>query len=321
MKKKGLIISTIVMVIVLIASLTTATYAWFSATNATTIDGFDVSVVPGNTLKIGLRATSTGYDAGASETDFVTGDLVYAGNSTAGKIYGGTWIGNGATATPGLGATLTHNIKWGAQDMAVGYDGTATTVAGATNATMVARTDDFSDDETAGFFIKANSNDADTAIGTPEAAVANTDYVYFDLGVAPTKDLSAKPSLYIIAETEEKYLGIGASIHVAYRVNGGEWDDACIYGNDAYTTEIATRTAPTKPSDVDDAALTTAGISPTFDAGMGMVTIPLTATKVNGLDQVEVIIYIAGADTDCITKAVSNGTFKIALVFGAIAQN
>ena len=31
MKKKGLIISTVVMVVVLIASLTTATYAWFTA--------------------------------------------------------------------------------------------------------------------------------------------------------------------------------------------------------------------------------------------------------------------------------------------------
>lgn len=29
MKKKGLIISTVVMVVILIASLTTATYAWF----------------------------------------------------------------------------------------------------------------------------------------------------------------------------------------------------------------------------------------------------------------------------------------------------
>ena len=33
MKKKGLIISTIVMVVVLIASLTTATYAWFNASS------------------------------------------------------------------------------------------------------------------------------------------------------------------------------------------------------------------------------------------------------------------------------------------------
>ena len=33
MKKKGLIISTVVMVVVLIASLTTATYAWITGTS------------------------------------------------------------------------------------------------------------------------------------------------------------------------------------------------------------------------------------------------------------------------------------------------
>ena len=52
MKKKGLIISTVVMVVVLIASLTTATYAWFTASNKTEIKGFDVSVFQATLLTL-----------------------------------------------------------------------------------------------------------------------------------------------------------------------------------------------------------------------------------------------------------------------------
>ena len=56
MKKKGLIISTVVMVVVLIASLTTATYAWFTTTNKTSISGFELQVVAGNAMNIGLKS-------------------------------------------------------------------------------------------------------------------------------------------------------------------------------------------------------------------------------------------------------------------------
>ena len=44
MKKKGLIISTVVMVVVLIASLTTATYAWFTASSKTEESTYKVMI-------------------------------------------------------------------------------------------------------------------------------------------------------------------------------------------------------------------------------------------------------------------------------------
>ena len=56
MKKKGLIISTVVMVVVLIASLTTATFAWFTAETQTKIDGFDIEVAAGSAVVVGFKS-------------------------------------------------------------------------------------------------------------------------------------------------------------------------------------------------------------------------------------------------------------------------
>ena len=53
MKKKGLIISTIVMVVVLIASLTTATYAWFSTSASATISPMNIQTIASEGLQIG----------------------------------------------------------------------------------------------------------------------------------------------------------------------------------------------------------------------------------------------------------------------------
>ncbi len=52
MKKKGLIISTIVMVIVLIASLTTATYAWFTSSASATISEMTIQTMASEGLQI-----------------------------------------------------------------------------------------------------------------------------------------------------------------------------------------------------------------------------------------------------------------------------
>ena len=119
MKKKGLIISTVVMVVVLIASLTTATYAWFTASSKTEIAGFDVSVVSNNAVNIGMKS-AYGLADTVSETQFVTGDVTFTSGNTAESGPGimanpGSWKG-----TTGLSSTLTHNINWGSQAQAVG---------------------------------------------------------------------------------------------------------------------------------------------------------------------------------------------------------
>jgi len=59
MKKKGLIISTVVMVVVLIASLTTATYAWFSSQAQAEITNVSVYTKATDGLQVAVKTTDT----------------------------------------------------------------------------------------------------------------------------------------------------------------------------------------------------------------------------------------------------------------------
>ena len=69
MKKKGLIISTIVMVVVLVASLTTATYAWFSQSASASIQDFQIVTKAVDGLSIGS------YKVATTETTYYNGQL------------------------------------------------------------------------------------------------------------------------------------------------------------------------------------------------------------------------------------------------------
>ena len=103
MKKKGLIISTVVMVVVLIASLTTATYAWFTTSASTSIQGFDVSVAAGNVMNIGLNKQGyTAYSASATPDNFVSGACEYVADPTNGQFAAGYWTGE----VESLGSTI-----------------------------------------------------------------------------------------------------------------------------------------------------------------------------------------------------------------------
>lgn len=133
MKKKGLIISTVVMVVVLIASLTTATYAWFTTSASTSIQGFDVSVAAGNVMNIGLNKQGyTTYSASATPDNFVSGACEYVADPTNGQFAAGYWTGE----VESLGSTITHNIKWSTQNKAVGFSSDATVGTDAKNATF-----------------------------------------------------------------------------------------------------------------------------------------------------------------------------------------
>jgi len=94
MKKKGLIISTVVMVIVLIASLGTATYAWFSSTATAAVDSMTIN----STASKGI--TISAYDG----AKWYNGDLALptddATKPAAGRVT--KWSG----ATEGQGANL-----------------------------------------------------------------------------------------------------------------------------------------------------------------------------------------------------------------------
>ena len=338
MKKKGLIISTVVMVVVLIASLTTATYAWFTTSQATSIQGFDVSVVAGNIMAIGLNNQNyTSYSASATPDNFVSGACQYVADTNAGQFAGGYWTGDVGS----LGATITHDISWGEQEKAVGFSSDTNVGTAASNATF-ANTKLITQ---AGWThaVKANG-DATKFTTTPEYANANKgtsdgalgDYVYMFLGAKPTKKIEDNTNfLYVVIQPQGSGTtnGMAAAIHVAYKLNGADsWTDidfssvakegsktyaqprngntAEIYGNYASATGFngGTYSSTTKKT--------------TF-AGAVVVPIQLSnwTSLVDGggtinLDQIQLVIYLAGSDPDCIDAA-KNGTVKIGLFFGA----
>lgn len=98
MKKKGLIISTVVMVVVLIASLTTATYAWFSVSASATINNISINTQASDGLVI------ASYDPSAADLSLYSGSVTATNSSdfnTSGNKY---W---GATDATGFGTELT----------------------------------------------------------------------------------------------------------------------------------------------------------------------------------------------------------------------
>ncbi len=86
MKKKGLIISTVVMVVVLIASLTTATYAWFNSQAQATVDDLSIKTQAQTGLQIAMTK-----DLGSTTTIY-SGDLTYT-NGWGGNEGWGTYLG------------------------------------------------------------------------------------------------------------------------------------------------------------------------------------------------------------------------------------
>ena len=87
MKKKGLIISTVVMVVVLIASLTTATYAWFSAQAQATVDDLAIETKAAEGLQLAMTQVEGKTD------NIFSGDLTYTAGQWGGNEGWGTYLG------------------------------------------------------------------------------------------------------------------------------------------------------------------------------------------------------------------------------------
>ena len=310
MKKKGLIISTVVMVVVLIASLTTATYAWFTVSNKTTISGFDLQVVAGNALNIGLKSDlAAGYNPGDAPSAFVTGTCTYTA-PTAGTLTGGKWEGD-----PGLGATLDHQIMFGEMSKAVGFTSeTTATNATPTNTGLI---DGTNPNVTGGSkitwnsVIKANQGKSKDSLAAQEMATANGniststqgDYAYLWLGISPAKELqsAAKLHIYVQSVGGGNNLGIASAVHVAHKVNGAtDWTDVDVFGDNTYATA---KSSAKHTMEVDASDTFTGGSKNQTLDGMANVTLQLTKKTVGEIDQVQLVIYLAGADTDCIDSA------------------
>ena len=317
--------ATIVMVLVLAVSLTTATYAWFTVTNVTTIDAFEISVVAGNAVNVGVKTNNT-YAETVTANDFMNGQVVYE-PGTPGVIGGGTWT-NGVT---GLGARIDHDIAWGAQSAAVGVTSETLTEKAGQAGYWTGATTTNTTTWTAGTVIAANAAaQGDTALTNVTKAMANKngtrytetdgvtfgDYAYLYIGASPTKALKSS-SLVIMIEADQTkgaIVGILSSIHVAYRLNGGTgasgntpgtWKDVQLCGSVRYDQLLNDITMDWTG---ENAAIKnayeqsyTGKLAPT--KGAWFIEIDGLTTTQGQIDQIEIVIYIAGADDDCRDEA------------------
>lgn len=347
MKKKGLIISTVVMVVVLIASLTTATYAWFTVSNKTTISGFNLSVVSGNAVNIGVKANNK-HELNAYNDMFLSGQVNWNHGTTEGAL--GETAGTWTDGTKGLTATLDHQIKWGEQSKAVGAfnaknhsvetDSNEYGVIGDTPEVIKRGT---------GFVGKANTvasgdttylNAANLGTGTTLAnvspAYANKnkddsaeqktgDYAYLFLGAAPAEELTSNSLILMLDGTNSTGTNVGmlAAVHVAYRVTKAgatnvttKWTEVQFF-NVGYRDALQEQNPNLTPEEKKayETAYTsgsTTAKAPTSKAGV--VRIGDLSTAQGAIDQIEIIIYIAGSDPDCIDNA-KNASGEIKMFF------
>lgn len=105
MKKKGLIISTVVMVVVLIASLTTATYAWFSSSATAKVDDISMAVGASSKVQIGMRKSTA--TSGTNVTEYKSGTITFATN---GAMDTGEYEGLGNLLTTGISLDVTAGV-------------------------------------------------------------------------------------------------------------------------------------------------------------------------------------------------------------------
>jgi len=327
MKKKGLIISTIVMVVVLIASLTTATYAWFNQSGTATVSEITFSVASSSDVKIGVAATNT-YKSGAGFTDFYSDGATYtpySGGVRNGSFTTddhGTWSGDNND----LGLQVTLPFSAWAPDKAV-FSASARVID--TSATL---TGTFNPD--ANYMIKANGNGSLDGT-TVKDAVMNTDFLHIGLGaVAGTANVRGFGAWIYIDRTDEKAsVGILSGLHVAYRVNNAAWTDVDLYDSYHQGTAVSAMTAPSKPTltGFGDGATYTYVTDIVPAAGDAALWIPLAKgtytdaenitycdTTESGIVQLEIVLYLDGTDSDTITTALKNNSATIKILFLAV---
>ena len=157
MKKKGLIISTIVMVVVLIASLTTATYAWFSASSSAAVNAIEMNVGAASNVAIGVAKAA---NPGSVQTNYMYGNVEY--NSSNGYWQNGT-TGLGTSINTGLTLDVTAGVGTGT---AGGYKYTAVSQSDLANPSS----------GVASIVLDGNTYVWNTASGAP----ARTTYFTFD---------------------------------------------------------------------------------------------------------------------------------------------
>lgn len=312
MKKKGLIVATIVMVLVLAVSLTTATYAWFTAANTTIVEGIDFSVGSDTDVLIGVKqnykkddtykTNVEAFTGSPTAAQFMWGDLggEYTYDSATGAS---TW----ANGTAGLGHFINTGVTLASMKKAVGTSvDTSTTADAAWNAEheiIVAEAD--------------ASNDNVASTDNMALAKPQEDYLDIVFGVQAAKtDLIGINCIITVNPSEtDLVLGMNAAIHVRWSFDGTTYYEADIYGataNQGPTGRVATYTggkATNSYLSLIDSVGTSAsddylGQGVSVNKGHAAIIIPIAVVDSGNLSttditQIHVQIFIAGYDLDC----------------------
>ena len=346
MKKKGLIVATIVMVLVLAVSLTTATYAWFTTTAQTTIDSINIKAASGTDIKIGM-SKSNAYNATPNADHFVSGQVSIASRS------GDTCVWEGDA---GLGVELVTGLTLNEIAKATGYGTlptfTYTEIPGATAADNVAPnywSNDGSsytpcpvtpvpgdgtyytrsvqvDTGTAAKFVPGTSNGGQIVMASAkdgsddhdpasvEAAVINTHYLHFTIGLAPSVENidSIALNLFVNPTGSKTTIGVEASLYFYYNVNDTGWVAKQVYG-DTYkqsTLRTSISTASTIGAVLTDEYSQSYDDKTALNDGYAFIPIVVDATgasfAVDEITQIEFYIFYDGTDADCVNAALGS---------------
>lgn len=292
MKKKGLLISTIAMVVVLIAALTTTTYAWFTAASKTEVRPINFEVTSDSDLTIGVSKTNK-----INTGDSIGQNLFVSGSGLSYDITKNAWDG-----TEGLGFEVDTGLSLAGMKKAV-YTGTAYVAGNDSSGTI---------DETLqpeGNWVKASGSGQDVTRTEIENAVANGikgedntgDYLDVAFGVAPAKQnvTKVKCVIGVNPDSSSTVLGMNAAISFIYKIDNGSWSDIIdVYEGHSATTTINGTTNYT-PIEIPDI---------TWNPGAKTYEIEITG---NGTDivpqgeihQIHIKLFINGKDQDCNSNA------------------
>ena len=318
MKKKGLIISTVVMVVVLIASLTTATYAWFTASSSVAIDTIQLNVKSSAKVKVGVKTDTTVQTKNPENYMFET--VTPDGTDNIVRWTGGT---------VGLGQVLSFDGLNLGQDKAIG-EGVATvfenvdgeskvkTNGSATNKTNLSTID-------AGKkIIKAASTGE---IGTDKkepidvkkvyVAEANKDYLDATIGAQPaTSDLQGTYAKVVVKTTGTRLtLGMNAAVHFVITVGEKTFEIEPFGTGNSNNKQLSSFTSgkQTGGGYVEyNSAEKTLTSTFYFWIAKGAQTSSGETTTTASLNpdtitEFRIMAYIAGADIDCNSNVTDSG--------------
>ena len=305
MKKKGLIISTVVMVVVLIAALTTATYAWFTAADSVKVDSISLSVKSSAKVQVGVRVNnSVGYDG------YRYNEMTPATDATGNTV---SWA---ESEYVGLGSLLTFNGLDLGKDKAIGSCSTNDSNAWGTGTGKTAFDEDtlvLGTTNAPKYIVKAKGAGTTVDYTTAELANANKDYLDATIGVeAYDADITGTYVKVTVKTTDSnKTLGINAAVHFVI-VIGDKYIDLQPFGTAVTNTTVKSSLNQTSvPGDsVESGYLKYADnqVSSTFYFWVAQGTktgdtYGVLGTAGTAISDFRILAYIDGADPHCVKDA------------------